>query len=343
MPGSKSLMLMERCDRKLYLYWDGKRKFALTEKSLAAINDDKTSAFKNDRVEIYVNANQDGVNFKNTAKLAINDQPHTSNNVSNRTPSYHPFKKDVDADGNNYNKQNAKPGDTLHYQIIGDLSDFTNVALTPDQINDQTFQLGDNYDETRLEVTDAVKKNLKITLAKDKSKSSATSRSSSSATDNSSNTSSATLPANSQSTGASSATSSSTTMSSQATKNKQDDTILITKGTATKFDMNDVTVNWDTRNGRLSIVPKDQQAFLKKYAGKQLIVDFNPVVKSDATGLIQNTASQITFGKKTPTNKVTNPISEHYTITKTVTTKTLPNTGETGLWQQAVDWVKGLF
>lgn len=148
---------------------DNKRQFTLKAKpeALAAIHADKVKAYKSDRVEIYTNANEDGVNFKNNAKLTLNNRDYDTNAVTNQTPNYHTIKKDVNTEQNDYNNKNVKPGDTVHYQIIGDLSEMQNMALTPDQINEDTFQLSDKYDETRLDVTDAVKKSFKIAILKD--------------------------------------------------------------------------------------------------------------------------------------------------------------------------------
>jgi|GEM_PF-5424731 len=253
---------------------DKGRNFKLTRNSTDDMNADKKTAFKQDTVLIHVKANESGVNFKNTATLDINGQDKNTNTVNNQTPDYHPEKKDLDGKGNNINGKSVEPGDTIHYEVIGDLTDYANMALTPDKIDEETFGLTDNYDESRLDVTEAVQNDFSIKLVKPSTDTKATK-------------------------GAS-----------------NDDLVTIGQGTADKFDMNDVTVNWDLKNGRWTVTPKDPISFLQKYAGDQLVVKFSPIVKDGATGVIKNTATQTTFGTDKDTNKVKNPITENIVIDK---------------------------
>lgn len=309
---------------------DGKRKFAINLKSVDALNADKTKAYKTDTVLIYTNANQDGVNFKNTAKLTLSDQGKTTETVENRTPNYHPEKKDVDEKGNSIDGKNVKPGDTIHYQIVGDLTDMTDIALSKDAINEQTFGLSDDYDETRLDVTDAVQKDFNIELVKPETESTDDKAGANKSDDKAdANKSDDKADANN---------------SDAKADAKDGDTIFIEKGTATKFDMNDVDVNWDLKNGKWTVTPKDQLSFLQKYAGYEIVANFNPIVKDGATGVIENVATQTTFGDDKETNKVKNPISEHNVIEKTteVKEKQLPNTGSNGPLQRVVNWFMGL-
>ena len=254
---------------------DKGRNFKLTRNSTDDMNADKKTAFKQDTVLIHVKANESGVNFKNTATLDINGQDKNTNTVNNQTPDYHPEKKDLDDKGNNINGKSVKPGDTIHYEVIGDLTDYANMAVTPDKIDEETFGLTDNYDESRLDVTEGVQNDFSIELVKPSS-------TDAKAAEGSSNT----------------------------------DSVTIGQGTADKFDMNDVTVNWDLKNGRWTVTPKDPISFLQKYAGDQLVVKFNPIVKDGATGVIKNTATQTTFGTDKDTNKVKNPITENIIIDK---------------------------
>lgn len=262
---------------------DKRRNFKIERKSTADMNTDTITAFKQDTVLIHVKANQAGVNFKNMAKLDINGQNKTTNTVNNQTPDYHPVKKDLDKNGNNINGKSVDPGDTIHYEVVGDLTDYTNIAFTTDKIDEQTFELTDNYDESRLDVTEGVQNEFSIKLVKP-------------STDDE---------------------------SSEEPSNT--DFVTIGHGTADKFDMNDVTVNWDLKNGRWTVTPKDPIIFLQKYAGAKLVVEFNPIVKDGATGVIKNLATQTTFGSDKDTNKVKNPITEntvidnHKTINKSTT------------------------
>lgn len=118
--------------------------------------------------------------------------------------------------------------------------------------------------------------------------------------------------------------------------------------------MADVDVKWDVKNGKFTVTPKDKVVFLKKYVGDKLVAYFDPVVKSDATGVIENVAAQTSFGEERATNKVKNPISEHSTIEKTIDTETkevdketkekqLPNTGGQNTLQQIGQFFGQLF
>ena len=157
------------------------------------------------------------------------------------------------------------------------------------------------------------------------------------------------------------ATSESATTSDDKTTTKDGDTIFIDKGTATKFDMADVNVNWDSKQGKWSVTPKDPLTFLQKYAGYKLVAHFNPIVKANAKGVIKNVATQTTFGGDKVTNKVTNPLTpaKAKTPAKTKTpdqpakpvektetpeqkAKQLPNTGSNGPLQRMVNWFMGL-
>ncbi|QYU56826.1 hypothetical protein K1728_06420 [Weissella confusa] len=64
---------------------DNNRQFEIDKKSTDAENADKTTAYKNDTVLIYVKANQDGVDFKNTAHMVLNDNDKVTNTVTNST------------------------------------------------------------------------------------------------------------------------------------------------------------------------------------------------------------------------------------------------------------------
>ena len=398
---------------------DGKRSLQLVRKSVADMNADKTQVFKNDTVFITVVANQDGVNFKNQATNTINGDDRDTNIVTNQTPSFHPEKQDVDSKGKDINGESVKPGDTLHYKVVGDLTDMTNMAITPDELKQGAFTLSDNYDENKLNVTKAVQKDLSITLEKPdatqgdtdgvddvdgKASDSSDKSDASSNSDSEANTDEKSSSKDASSDAKSATAKSTTAISASDTTNKSDDTdksdvtddtnsdgtddsqatrdtdtngeveqqptdgtVFIGKGTADKFDMNDVTVKWDLKNGRWEITPKDDVAFLQKYAGDKLVVNFNPTVKKGATGVIENTAIQTTFGEDDQTNTVKNPITDETVVEKsekdhndvTHTTdvhnktkeiselqkapeKQLPTTGSNGPLQRIVNWFMGL-
>lgn len=357
------------------------REFSLKAKSTDALNADKTQAYVGDHVVIYTNANQDGVNFKNTATLTLNDQDLTTNTVKNLTPNYHPEKLDLTKDGKDFNGKSVKPGDTLHYQIKGDLSEYHDLATTVDQLkSDDVFTLSDDYDEDKLTVNDDVKKSFTISLGEDaKESTDEPAESSSAATDSSDTESVAPSTPESKTTEASSSveaedssktdgttdTAATDVSEGDSSQSADENTVIIGEGTATEFDMNDVTVTWDLKNGRWSVTPKDNLTFLQKYAGKTLIASFEPIVKDGATGIIENTATQTTFGQDKQTNTVKNPIKESTTVEKETkvkekttkeakkTTKEaektteapekqLPNTGSNGPLQRIVNWFMAL-
>lgn len=369
---------------------DGKHKFALEAKSTVALNADKTTATKLDKVLIYVKANQDGVNFKNTATLRLNDKDKKTNTVENRTPNYKPVKKDVDGSGKNVDGQNVKPGDKMRYEVVGNLSDMTDMAFSKDAFKSDAFVLADDYDETRLDVTDQTKKDFTIDLVKPEAskttleaKASSTSGSSSSTSDfstTSASTKASTASdkkastesgASSESTATAQSTSASTidgttsagqTATTDATTKANGDTVYISKGTATKFDMNDVNVTWDLQKGKWTATPKNPLEFYQKYAGYDLVAHFDPTVKKGATGVIKNVASQTIFGNDKKTNEVKNPITPTKEVKKAQPTKAvqpakpvektetpaqkakqLPNTGSHGPIQQIVDFFQQVF
>lgn len=342
---------------------DNAREFVLKAKSTDAMNADKTHAYVGDHVVIYTNANEDGVNFKNTAKLSLNGQDKQTNTVKNSTPNYHPEKLDLTKDGKDNAGKSVKAGDTLHYQVKGDLSELQNLALPKEQLEaDAVLTLSDDYDESKVEVNEDVQKAFTITLADDKDVSETSKTESADASSNTSTDDSETSSANSDTSATSESAENTTDTSNADTTASEADsdtnTIVIGKGTATKFDMNDVNVTWDLKNGRWSVTPKDNLTFLQKYAGKTLIASFEPIVKDGATGIIENTATQTTFGQDKDTNTVKNPIKESTTVEKETNVKEkttkeaeetteapekqLPNTGSNGPLQRIVNWFMSL-
>lgn len=298
---------------------DGKRNLNLVRKSTTDMNEDKTKVFKNDTVFITVVANEDGVNFKNQATNIINGGDRETNEVTNQTPSYHPEKQDVNDKGEDINGKHVKPGDTIHYKVVGDLSDMTNMAITPDMLKQELFSISDDYDENKLSVTPEIQQNLSVQLEKSVTSDLKDSEDQSNKDDDDTSVTTDTPQTENDTTSevSQSETDESQSDTSDTEVQPTDGTIFIGKGTADEFDMNDVTVDWDIKNGRWKLTPKDDVEFLQKYAGNKLIITFSPQVKKGATGVVRNTAIQTTFGNEQETNTVKNPITDETVVTTT--------------------------
>jgi len=297
-----------------------------TDEYLAEINADKTQAWAMPIVDVYGVANKDGVEIPNDFTVKINDNEYKSNVVENSTPTFNPTKEDLDGKGNNIDGENVLQGDTLHYALNWDLTGLNNLAITDDLLV-KGLSFTDDYDEKKLDVTDATKSDFKITLA-DSGKTETND----------------------------------TTVTSKVGDNA---TFVDGSQTADKFDMDDVTYSMD--NGKLVIKAKNPAEFLQKYAGKKLVITFNPVVKKGASGVIYNTATQNNFGDDVDTNTVKNPIKDvtnvekevniHTKVTKTTDTTTtntektpekdaegdLPTTGSDSPVQRVVSFMLNLF
>lgn len=259
--------------------------------ALKDANANKTKLYKVPVVKIHAVANKDGVVLENTAQWKVNGTPVDSNKVHNQTPDYNPVKTDVDDQGNNIDGKEVKPGSVLHYTIDWDLTKLTNVAITQDILK-QDLSLKDDYDETKLAVNDDVKKSVTVDLKDNDDEEVSSDGAQTKSNDDTSK-----------------AAAQAKTTETKEKVGGSDDVVIIDKGTADKFDMNDVDVTWDDKAGMFSITPKDNAEFLKKYAGKMLEVNFNPTVKEDATGTVENMATQGTFGDNKDTNKVINDIT----------------------------------
>lgn len=273
--------------------------------ALASANADKKSAFKRPIFKINVVSNKDGVSFDNTAQSILNKDTETSNKVHNEVPKLAPTKEDFDENGNNIDGKEVKPGSTVNYILGMDLTGITNTAVSSDML-EKGLSISDDYDETKLDVTEDVKKNLTGEISpiddeSDSNKSSDGKNSSSDKSSSDSNSSSKNAKSSTQST-----TNNSTTGNNSSTN---EDVDMISKGTAKKFSMDDVQVSWDDKAGKLVISARDTKDFLNKYAGYKINFKFSPIVKADATGTLENTAIQNSFGDNTNTNKVTNDIT----------------------------------
>ncbi|WP_035189177.1 adhesin isopeptide-forming adherence domain-containing protein, partial [Ligilactobacillus equi] len=67
-------------------------------------------------------------------------------------------------------------------------------------------------------------------------------------------------------------------------------------------------VNWNDKDGKWVVTPKDKAKFLEAYKGQKLTVSFNSVVKADATGDLTNTMNQVNDDQGYKTNTVTNHV-----------------------------------
>ncbi|AVO65847.1 hypothetical protein C6N67_01955 [Weissella cibaria] len=272
-----------------------------------------------DTIFITVAANEDGVNFKNQATNIINGGDRETNEVTNQTLSYHPEKQDVNDKGEDIDGKDVNPGDTIRYKVVGDLSDMTNMAITPDMLKQELFSISDDYDENKLSVTPEIQQNLSVQLEKSVTSDLKDSEDQSNKDDDDTSVTTDTPQTENDTTSEVSQSETDEFQSDTSDTEVQptDGTIFIGKGTADEFDMNDVTVDWDIKSGRWKLTPKDDVEFLQKYAGNKLIITFSPQVKKGATGVVRNTAIQTTFGNEQETNTVKNPITDETVVTTT--------------------------
>ncbi|MDC2817306.1 hypothetical protein PO181_09990 [Leuconostoc suionicum] len=150
-------------------YDEKTRKFTakVSDEYLKEINSAKNIATSLPVINLYVTANQDSSSIKNQYNYILDDSSFKSNEVVNTTPSVSPDKEDLDADGKDINGQEVKPGSTMHYALIWDLSDMKDLS-----VDDDTLQKGssfsDDYDETKVDVTDTTKSDFKVTTVSSK-------------------------------------------------------------------------------------------------------------------------------------------------------------------------------
>lgn len=296
-------------------------------------NADKKNAYKVPVVKFYVVANEDGVAFENTAKFKVNENEVESNTVKNQTPEFNPVKHDLDEHGNDIDGHDVKPGSTINYNIDWDMTGMKDVAISQEMM-DKGISISDDYDETKLDVDDDVKNNVSIELKDDEDK----------ATDDEKNKPSVdeTID-NSDDDKAIESEKKAKSETDQDTAKDPDveqpeDGLIVGEGTADKFDMNDVNVAWDDKMGKLVVSARDTREFLKKYAGKVLVIKFSPRVKADATGTVDNIATQNTFGNDKDTNKVSNNITPDAKPVE----KELSHTGSTSFISRVIDSIKNI-
>ena len=154
-----------------------------------------------------------------------------------------PHKSETDDSGKDNNGQNVKPGQTLKYKLTWDLKGLEAIDVDKDTLA-KGLSFMDDYDETKLDITDQTKKDFTVIDAKTQ-----------------------------------------------------------------KSVMDELQQDWDIKNGKWTLKAKNVQDFLTNYAGHELTITFNPVVKKDATGTVTNTAFQNDFGQDFDTETVKNPIT----------------------------------
>ncbi|MCJ1978308.1 SspB-related isopeptide-forming adhesin [Pseudolactococcus paracarnosus] len=129
---------------------------------LKSMNADKTKEFATPTVDIYTVANKDNSTIDNQYTVFENDSSYDSNKTHNVTPDVKPEKKDEDDKGNDINGKDVKPGQEMNYDLTWDLSGLKDVSLSDDMIV-KGLSFSDDYDETKLDITDKTKSDFSIT------------------------------------------------------------------------------------------------------------------------------------------------------------------------------------
>ncbi|WP_224153886.1 SspB-related isopeptide-forming adhesin, partial [Leuconostoc gasicomitatum] len=129
---------------------------------LKLMNADKTKAFVKPIVNIHTVANQDNVTIDNKYTEWVNDDSNDSNTTHNDTPDIKPVKKDEDDKGNDINGKEVKPGAIMNYDLTWDLTGLKDAKVSDDLLA-KGLSFYDDYDETKLNITDETKKNFTIT------------------------------------------------------------------------------------------------------------------------------------------------------------------------------------
>lgn len=152
-----------------FSYDEKTRKFTakVSDEYLKEINSAKNVATSLPVINLYVTANQDSSSIKNHYNYILDDSSFKSNEVVNTTPGVSPEKEDLDADGKDINGQEVKPGSTLHYALIWDLSDMKDLSVDDDTLQ-KGLSFSDDYDETKVDVTDTTKSDFKVTSVSSK-------------------------------------------------------------------------------------------------------------------------------------------------------------------------------
>ncbi|MCT4414207.1 cell surface protein, partial [Leuconostoc pseudomesenteroides] len=76
-----------------------------------------------------------------------------------------PHKSETDDSGKDNNGQNVKPGQTLKYKLTWDLKGLEAIDVDKDTLA-KGLSFMDDYDETKLDITDQTKKDFTVIDAK---------------------------------------------------------------------------------------------------------------------------------------------------------------------------------
>lgn len=89
----------------------------------------------------------------------------TSYKLSELYTTPEPHKSETDDSGKDNNGQNVKPGETLHYKLMWDLKGLEAIDVDKDTLA-KGLSFMDDYDETKLDITDQTKKDFTVIDAK---------------------------------------------------------------------------------------------------------------------------------------------------------------------------------
>lgn len=115
-------------------------------------NQDLTKSVDTPIIDLFVAAQGDGSDIKNSYDLYTNGVKTTSNTVENKTPNApKPVKEDLNDKGVNIDGKYMLPGDTNVFKVNADYSDYKGVQASDDSIA-KGFYIIDDYPEDALDV-----------------------------------------------------------------------------------------------------------------------------------------------------------------------------------------------
>lgn len=115
-------------------------------------NQDLTKAVDTPIIDLFVSAQGDGSDIKNSYDLYTNGVKTTSNTVENKTPNApKPVKEDLNEKGVNIDGKYMLPGDTNVFKVNADYSDYKGIQASDDSIA-KGFYIIDDFPEDALDV-----------------------------------------------------------------------------------------------------------------------------------------------------------------------------------------------
>ena len=115
-------------------------------------NQDLTKSVDTPIIDLFVSAQGDGSDIKNSYDLYTNGVKTTSNTVENKTPNApKPVKEDLNEKGVNIDGKYMLPGDTNVFKVNADYSDYKGVQASDDSIA-KGFYIIDDFPEDALDV-----------------------------------------------------------------------------------------------------------------------------------------------------------------------------------------------